>query len=106
MFSQKRLLGWNVRHDTRGAEEKLNELFPPGTPLSEFIAFENSIKVPPSEFERFGQKTFGCDMVVKKKLFTCLHVYEGLGAIKLDAAWRTFAYFDDKENIARIDLTF
>ena len=105
MFSQKRLLGWNVRDDVSGAEEKLNELFPPGTPLSEFIEFENAMKVPPSEFERFGQKTFGCDAIDDEMIFTCIHTYAGIGAFKFSAAWRTLAHFDNNEFIIHIDVT-
>jgi len=104
MFSQKRLLGWETRHDVSGAEKKLNELFPPGAPLDEFTAFENSIKVPRSDYERFGIKTFGCNLSEDERMYVCQHHYRGIGILRFENTWMVFAELDINRSVKRIKV--
>jgi hypothetical protein len=106
MFSQERLLGWDTRHDVAGAQNKLNELFPAGTPLNEFIAFEQKINIPPIQtirLARFGESAFICNISATDNTYKCRHTYAGLGVLRFDNIWHTIAHFDEHKRITYID---
>lgn len=104
MFARERLLGFETQYDVAGAQEKLNEFFPPGTPLDGFIEFANSMKVPSSEHEYMGKRMFGCGMSIDESHYTCRFHYRGIGLLKGEDTWIVFANIDSKRAIKNVRL--
>lgn len=109
MYTEEDFLHWDAWTDLPGARGKIRELFPAGTPLSEFERFAKRLERQQAaaalESKEKGNQT-AC-FRKEAEFLSCHFTYVPGGAfrsIRMSTEWIVTAFFDSQSIITNIDV--
>lgn len=108
-FTQRRFFGLETRDDVDGMQNKLNQLFPKGTPLVEFQEFTQGLmQQQPKRDARRQSSSVGyvssCNFIQDEKQFACVFDYSPPPRIALNfnEIWVVVANYDEHKRLTKI----